>query len=70
MLLAVLTIWDHCSAAQLADTAGPAVVALLRRAWPQAEVDPAIQETLSKLWSFSAANVAAEMRRFRITLGI
>ena len=39
MMLAVLTISDRCSAGQLTDTAGPAVVALLRRVWPQAEIE-------------------------------
>ena len=42
MLLAVLTISDRCSAGQLTDTAGPAVVALLRDAWPQAEIETAL----------------------------
>ena len=39
MLLVVLTISDRCSAGQMTDTAGPVVVALLRRAWPQAEME-------------------------------
>ena len=42
MLLAVLTISDRCSAGQMTDTAGPAVVALLRREWPQAEIHTAL----------------------------
>ncbi len=42
MLLAVLTISDRCSAGQMTDTAGPAVVALLRRAWPQAEIETSL----------------------------
>jgi molybdenum cofactor synthesis domain-containing protein len=42
MLLAALTISDRCSAGQMTDTAGPAVVALLRREWPQAEIDTAL----------------------------
>jgi len=42
MLLAVLTISDRCSAGQMTDTAGPAVVALLHDAWPQAEIDTAL----------------------------
>jgi molybdenum cofactor synthesis domain-containing protein len=42
MLLAVLTISDRCLAGQLTDTAGPEVVALLRRAWPEAEVETAL----------------------------
>jgi len=37
MLLAVLTISDRCSQGLLTDTAGPAVVALLRQVFPQAE---------------------------------
>ena len=42
MLLAVITISDRCAAGQMTDTAGPAVVALLGRAWPQAEVKTAL----------------------------
>ena len=38
MLLAVLTISDRCSQGLLEDTAGPSVVALLRRQWPAAEI--------------------------------
>jgi molybdenum cofactor synthesis domain-containing protein len=38
MLLAVLTISDRCSQGLLEDTAGPAVVALLREHWPGAEI--------------------------------
>jgi molybdenum cofactor synthesis domain-containing protein len=37
MLLAVLTISDRCSQGLLTDTAGPAVVALLRLSFPEAE---------------------------------
>jgi molybdenum cofactor synthesis domain-containing protein len=38
MLLGVLTISDRCSQGLMADTAGPAVAAMLRREWPQAEI--------------------------------
>lgn len=38
MLLAVLTISDRCSRGEMTDTAGPAVVELLRQHWPQAEI--------------------------------
>jgi molybdopterin adenylyltransferase len=38
MLLAVLTISDRCSRGEMTDTAGPAVVALLRQQWPDAEI--------------------------------
>jgi molybdopterin adenylyltransferase len=42
MLFAVLTISDRCSQGLMADTAGPAVAALLTREWPQAEIRTAI----------------------------
>jgi molybdopterin adenylyltransferase len=38
MQLAVLTISDRCSQGLLEDTAGPAVVALLTKHWPHAEI--------------------------------
>jgi molybdenum cofactor synthesis domain-containing protein len=38
MLIAVLTISDRCSQGLQQDTAGPAVVALLRQHWPSAEI--------------------------------
>jgi molybdenum cofactor synthesis domain-containing protein len=38
MRLAVLTISDRCSQGLLEDTAGPAVVALLRQQWGDAEI--------------------------------
>ena len=42
MVFAVLTISDRCSQGLMADTAGPAVTALLTREWPQAEIRTAI----------------------------
>ena len=38
MLLAVLTISDRCSRGEMIDTAGPAVVELLRQHWPDAKI--------------------------------
>lgn len=38
MLLAVLTVSDRCSRGEAQDTAGPAVVAILREAWPAAQI--------------------------------
>jgi molybdopterin adenylyltransferase len=38
MRLAVITISDRCSQGLLTDTAGPAVVALLRGEWSEAEI--------------------------------
>lgn len=42
MLFAVLTVSDRCSQGVLTDTAGPAVVVLLRQHWPEAEVETAL----------------------------
>jgi molybdenum cofactor synthesis domain-containing protein len=63
MLLAVLTVSDRCSQGLLTDTAGPAIVALLREHWPEAEIwtglvpddDDAIAATLEKLSREGAA---------------
>ncbi len=38
MLLAVLTVSDRCSQGLMTDTAGPAVVALLKSQWSDAEI--------------------------------
>jgi len=38
----VLIISDRCSAGLMEDTAGPAVVARLKREWPQAEIHSAL----------------------------
>ena len=42
MLLAAITISDRCSQGLMQDTAGPAVVVLLREHWPLAEVRTAL----------------------------
>lgn len=42
MLLAVLTISDRCSQGLMTDTAGPAVVALLKEQWPEGEISTAL----------------------------
>jgi molybdenum cofactor synthesis domain-containing protein len=65
MRLAVLTISDRCAQGLLEDTAGPAVVALLKQQWPDAEIvtglladdEPAIAELLEKLIHDGAALV-------------
>ena len=57
MRFAVLTISDRCSQGLQQDTAGPAVVALLREQWPNAEIsthllpddEPAIAAMLNSL---------------------
>lgn len=63
MLVAVLTISDRCSRGLMTDTAGPAVAALLRRQWPDAELrtqllpddQPAIAAALEELARQGAA---------------
>jgi molybdopterin adenylyltransferase len=42
MLMAVLTISDRCSRGEMTDTAGPAVAALLRQNWPDADIRTAL----------------------------
>lgn len=42
MLFGVLTVSDRCSQGLMVDTAGPAVVDLLRRHWPDARIDKTI----------------------------
>jgi molybdopterin adenylyltransferase len=38
MQFAVVTVSDRCSQGRMTDTAGPAVVALLKQEWPRAEI--------------------------------
>jgi molybdenum cofactor synthesis domain-containing protein len=42
MLFAVLTVSDRCSKGVATDTAGPAVVALLKKHWPSALIQTAL----------------------------
>jgi molybdopterin adenylyltransferase len=42
MLFCVLTVSDRCSQGLMTDTAGPAVVELLREHWPVAQIEVAI----------------------------
>jgi molybdenum cofactor synthesis domain-containing protein len=65
MLLAVLTISDRCSQGVQIDTAGPAVVVLLKQLWPDAEIwtgllpddEDSIARKLEELSANSAALV-------------
>ena len=60
MLLAVLTVSDRCSQGVAIDTAGPAVAALLRQHWPEAEIATALDLTVS--------NVGVRIHRARARL--
>lgn len=42
MLMGVITISDRCSRGEMTDTAGPAVVGLLRQHWPDADIATAL----------------------------
>jgi molybdopterin adenylyltransferase len=42
MQIAVITISDRCSQGLMTDTAGPAVAAMVKREWPQAEMQTAL----------------------------
>lgn len=42
MLFGVLTVSDRCSQGLMTDTAGPAVVDLLREHWPDAQIESAL----------------------------
>jgi molybdopterin adenylyltransferase len=65
MRLAVITVSDRCSQGLLTDTAGPAVVAMLRQHWSEAEIwtglladdEDAIAATLEQLGHDGAALV-------------
>jgi len=59
MLLCVLTVSDRCSQGLMTDTAGPAVVDLLRQHWPSARVATALvpdmeDEIIARLLEWSS----------------
>jgi molybdenum cofactor synthesis domain-containing protein len=63
MLLGVLTVSDSCSQGLMTDTAGPSIIALVGRQWPEAEIwtgvvpddEDCIVAMLEKLTSEGAA---------------
>lgn len=63
MLLAVVTISDRCSIGQMTDTAGPAVVELLRAQWTDARIETALlpdeEDSICELLGQFAADQAA-----------
>ena len=63
MLFGVLTVSDRCSQGLMADTAGPAVVELLRQHWPAAQVETALvpddeEKIIEQLEHWSAQRAA------------
>jgi molybdenum cofactor synthesis domain-containing protein len=63
MLFAVITISDRCSRGEMVDTAGPAVVELLRAQWPGARIETALlpdeEDPIAMLLEQFAADGAA-----------
>ena len=69
MLIGVLTVSDRCSRGEAQDTAGPAVVALLREAWSDVEIEAALvpdepQQITQRLLDWSARGM-----RLIVTVG-
>ena len=63
MLLDVVTISDRCSQGRMTDTAGPAVVEILRGEWPDARIETALlpdeEDAVAMLLEQFAADGAA-----------
>jgi len=63
MLFCVLTVSDRCSQGLMTDTAGPAVVDLLRQHWPVAQIESALvpddeEKIVAQLEQWSAQGAA------------
>ncbi len=69
MLLVVLTISDRCSQGLQIDTAGPAVVALLRQRWPLAEILTALVSDDEDLIAAKLAEFASQAAVLVLTVG-
>ncbi len=69
MLFAVLTISDRCSQGLMADTAGPAVAALLAREWPQAEIRTALLNDDEDAIAAALESLAGQNAELVLTVG-
>lgn len=69
MHLAVITISDRCSAGSQQDTAGPAVVTLLHREWPQAEIRTALLPDDEDAIAGALQNLAHQGAALVLTVG-
>jgi molybdenum cofactor synthesis domain-containing protein len=63
MLFCVLTVSDRCSQGQMTDTAGPAVVELVRQHWPESQFETALlpddeEKIVAQLKEWSALGAA------------
>lgn len=69
MLLAVLTVSDRCSQGLLTDTAGPAVAALLKQQWPEAELWTGLLPDDEEAIAAQLATLAAQDVALVLTVG-
>lgn len=69
MIFAVLTISDRCSRGEMADTAGPAIVELLRQHWPDAEVGAALLPDEEDLIAASLDRLCGDRAALVVTVG-
>jgi molybdenum cofactor synthesis domain-containing protein len=69
MLLAVLTISDRCSAGEMTDTAGPAVVARLKEQWPDCEIRTLLLPDEEKEIAHALKELSAQRAALVLTVG-
>ena len=69
MRFAVLTISDRCSDGVQEDTAGPAVIALLRREWPQVEVSALLLRDDAAAISAALVDLSGQGYSLALTVG-
>ena len=69
MLLGVVTISDRCSQGVMNDTAGPAVVELLKSQWPEAEIRTGLLPDEEYAIAAKLEELAAEGAKLVLTVG-
>lgn len=68
-ILAVITVSDRCSQGIMTDTAGPAVVALLRAQWPDADIRAALLPDDEDMIASLMSQLVAETASLIVTAG-
>jgi molybdopterin adenylyltransferase len=69
MLLAVVTISDRCTRGLMTDTAGPAVAAQLKAAWPAAEISARLVPDDEELIVDTLIELCARRSSLTLTVG-
>jgi molybdopterin adenylyltransferase len=69
MLIAVITASDRCARGQMTDTAGPAVAARVRDAWPGAEMRTLLLEDDEDLIAAALEELCAQDADLVLTVG-